>query len=116
MINLLIKPLERVVLRIDSAILEPAIRRVRRLLRVEAVERGLLVLALVAQAEEDVRRPVGGQGGDLDAAEDVRPVRGRAGAHQVEVVGGEGREVGVAEVRDCLEVLLLVFWGGWVAC
>lgn len=95
-LDLLIEPLKRVVLSVNCAVLETAVLGVGLLLRMEAMERGLLVLALVTQPEEDVGRPVSRQRGNLDTAEDVRAVRRRADADLVEVVGCEGREVCVA--------------------
>lgn len=95
---LLIEPLKRVVLGVDSSVLEPAVLLVRPLLGMEAVEGGLFVLALVTKAEEDVAGPIGGQRGNLDAPKDVRAVGGRADTDLVEVVGGEAGEVGITEV------------------
>lgn len=97
-LSLLVEPLERILASVDGPVFEPAVHLVGLLLGVEAMERGGLVLALVAQAEEDIGRAVGRQGGDLDAPEDVRAVGRRADAGLVEVVGREGCQILVAEV------------------
>lgn len=94
---LLIKPVKHVVLGKDRAVLR-ATSRIRRLLSVEAVESGLLVLAPVAQAEEDIAGAVVRHGRYLDAPKDVCSVSRRANSHLVEVVDREAGQVLVAQV------------------
>lgn len=64
----------------------------------EAVERGLLVLALVAQPEEDEAGPILWHGGDLDASKDVSAIRRGTDADEVEVVDGKAGQLSVAQV------------------
>lgn len=64
----------------------------------EAVELGLLVLARVEAAEEDVAGAVLGQGRDPEAAKEVVAVGRHADADLHEVLEGERGEVMVAQV------------------
>lgn len=95
---LLVEPLNLVVLCEDGPVLEPAVLGVGGLLGVEAVEGGLLLLALVAQPEEDEAGPILWHGGDLDAAKDVGAICRGTDTDEVEVVDGEACQLSVAQV------------------
>ena len=96
--DLLVEPLQGIILGEDGAVLLAPIHRVLGLLRVEAVELGLLVLARVEAAEEDVARAVLWQRGDPEAAEEVVAIRRHADADLLEVLEREPGEVVVAQV------------------